>query len=162
YYIDQNGQKVYTDKGGNRFATPQPTNTSVVTLQMPDGKLQGFDAQDRAGIQAALQAGAIEPQRNGIVMTTGPDGEQTISIGGASASQLTKATATDVQKDLRAVNDKIASVNQIAQNFQPYYQTGWAKLDFAWQANKEKLGYNLDDASKKELGDYTTFVASAG
>lgn len=157
------GQDMKWVSTGERVKTSEgPQTTSVITLLMPDGKLKGFPNTDIAGVTAALQAGAVEPQRNSMVVETSPDGTQTITVGGTSPSGLTKPTQTKVQEDLLANGGKIATVNQIMQKFKPEYQQIGTKLGATWNTLKDKAGLTLAPEDQKNLQDYSSFVASSG
>jgi len=72
--------------------------------------------------------------------------------------QLSKPTATEVEKEQLSISDQIANLNNIKLSFRPEFLKPQYRIAQDWSALKDKYSKNgLNETEKYSLGQYTEF-----
>ncbi len=104
----------------------------------------------------------ISPNEEFMIEST-PGGGFSIRKGPTTAAGLTKATTTDIEKQLLGANEGYVRLQNIAASFKPEYQelgTRWDNLVTSWKAKLGGAGaVSLED--KKSLTEYAAFRRDA-
>jgi hypothetical protein len=85
-------------------------------------------------------------------------GESPKVVTNVYTGQLSKGTATEVEKEQLSISDQIANLNNIKLSFRPEFLKPQYRIAQDWSALKDKYSKNgLNETEKYSLGQYTEF-----
>lgn len=84
-------------------------------------------------------------------------GAPSVTVYPPGAIEPGKATRTDIEKDLRSTDARIARLTSIEQQFRPEFLNVSNRISGAWSSIKEKFGANLDQKDKAFLSEFSQF-----
>lgn len=132
----------------------QPSTLGKLISEMesiPDGDPRREIYQQRIAKEAA---------QTGMKISVGADGEVTVLTNAdqnAPGPALTKAVASQVQKDVLDLNDQMGKLTQIKKSFKPEYQEIDTRLKNMKTSWGSKLGLNIPEEDKAQLKDFSEY-----
>lgn len=84
-----------------------------------------------------------------------------MSVFKPSEPNLAGGTKEAMEKQLDQVGQTLATVDTVANNFQDKFLTFENRLQTGWSALKERMGQQLGQDEKKELGDYSRWARNS-
>jgi hypothetical protein len=142
--------------GGPRFKPDKPEK--VTTKGAFNSETNQLQFATEAEIQAS--GGTLQPIPTGLKLQSDGQGGFTLvtgSVGAAGAGDLTPTTKTNLQQKQINAAEGLARIHQIRASFKPEYLEIGTRLNTAWAAGKEKLGFKLSESDEAVLSDFSTF-----
>lgn len=97
--------------------------------------------------------------RQGQKLIKNPEGLTILRTGrtGEDIASMTKKTQGSLEQDILNADKASSRLDAIKEAFRPEFTEVGTKIAAGWNALQEKLGINLNKASKKDLADYSAF-----